>query len=308
MRITGINRENFDAVSGCFPKDVSEFIDKEEYTAYAVLTEGGELAGLVSFEEEKTEDIYAARLDWIFVVPEYRGQGLAAYMLKEVKERLKAAGVSVLYTDIPQDSEYSEIRSFLKAVKFDIEDGYLLDPDEDIEEISITDNAAMVLDDGEEADETAGADELLMALHPDMPYLIPRLNALDSLLADEGLDIDMSADNKDGPYILIKDKKGMDIRMAIGLIPDEPENFVIYAISEKELSGKQGEACEALIEEWEDEVQLASAGYDEAAGVIRFLAALPCEEGMPGKDELKEFVKGFKEETDVFNRLLSEVK
>ncbi len=55
-------------------------------------------------------------------------------------------------------------------------------------------------------------------------------------------------------------------------------------------------------------MQLASAGYDEAAGVIRFLAALPCEEGMPGKDELKEFVKGFKEETDAFNRLLSEVK
>ena len=109
MNIVGIDKENFEAVKGFFPADTLENLENPEFTVYAAVDHEGdsapEVSGVLSFFVEQAEDEDAVKIDWLFVVPEKRRMGVGSYLLSELIDTAKEAGISFIYANLPDDED-----------------------------------------------------------------------------------------------------------------------------------------------------------------------------------------------------------
>ena len=109
MKIVGIDKENFDAVKGFFPADTAENLENPRFTVYAAVDHEGdsapEVSGVLSFFVEQAEDEDAVSVDWIYVAPEKRRMGVGSYLLSELLDTAKEAGISYMYANLPDDED-----------------------------------------------------------------------------------------------------------------------------------------------------------------------------------------------------------
>ena len=128
MNIVGIDKENFEAVKGFFPADTLENLENPEFTVYAAVDHEGdsapEVSGVLSFFVEQAEDEDAVKIDWLFVVPEKRRMGVGSYLLSELIDTAKEAGISFIYANLPDDEDEA-LEGVFRDSGYEIDSDYL---------------------------------------------------------------------------------------------------------------------------------------------------------------------------------------
>ena len=107
-------KENYKNMEGILPPNYSDLCEQENYFGYAAFSEKDnklyEVLGTITVRVyERDEENYAV-VEWIYVLPEHRHEGVGDFLYSELVDALNDAGVDIIFPAVTsEDTSYRSL-------------------------------------------------------------------------------------------------------------------------------------------------------------------------------------------------------
>ncbi len=283
IEFTEIDISNIDTFSEMLPGELVAEYSEEVHIGFGITDDEKPVGcGIFTVDGSKIEIL------WIYVHPDYRGQGYARELLQSASERTPAGDNAFISARLLVPT-HDSFANFLRYEGFYVHEDLTID--EDTRKLMGQDTVYVAIREGDTPVTEESADDNIMTA-PGMDFIYPRFSRLEGFFEDRDYDADIVFERGELPHVEVYRPK-CTVRFFI--MPTEDgdisESFLLVGRSSVAVKNTQVKKMEAAMEDWANYHPMTSVNYIADDGITEFFAAALIEGAMPDDEQLESFVE-----------------
>lgn len=283
IEYTEIDISNIETFSHILPRELATGYSDEDHLGFGI-TDDEKAVGCGVF----TADGNKIEILWLYVHPDYRGQGLARELLQNACDRTLAGSDALISARllVPTHSTFAD---FLRYEGFYVHEDLTID--EDARALMGEDTVYVAMRQGDTPLVEQTADDSILSA-PGMDYIYPRFSGLEGFFEEHDYDADIVFESGELPHVEVY-RPDCVVRFFIMQTEegDTSESFMLVGRSSVAIKKTQVKKMEDIMEDWVELHPMTSVNYIADDGLVEFFAAALIEGAMPDESEIESFVE-----------------